>query len=135
MALRPIMVLGRDASLNLATQSKCPSKAGGALKGKNLRIHGSLRLFSLGACLAVLLAVACGGSSSAPAQETPGASPTAAAVATRAPAPSPPASQAPVAPNGERILADVRQLADTIGPRPAGSAKEKEAADFIADRL
>jgi aminopeptidase YwaD len=56
-------------------------------------------------------------------------------VATRTPAPSPPASQAPLAPNGERILADVRQLADTIGPRPAGSAKEKEAADFIADRL
>jgi aminopeptidase YwaD len=56
-------------------------------------------------------------------------------MATRTPAPSPPASQAPLAPNGERILADVRQLADTIGPRPAGSAKEKEAADFIADRL
>jgi Zn-dependent M28 family amino/carboxypeptidase len=37
--------------------------------------------------------------------------------------------------NGARILADVAHLADVIGPRPAGSAKELEAAHFLAARL
>jgi aminopeptidase YwaD len=38
-------------------------------------------------------------------------------------------------PNGERILADVRYLSETIGPRPTGTPFEKQAADFIANRL
>ncbi len=38
-------------------------------------------------------------------------------------------------PDGQRILADDKYLADTIGPRPAGTQKEQQAAGFIADRL
>jgi aminopeptidase YwaD len=36
---------------------------------------------------------------------------------------------------GEQILADVRYLSEKVGPRPAGTPREKEAADFIAERL
>jgi aminopeptidase YwaD len=58
--------------------------------------------------------------------------------AAQAPLPSPPpAPKAPVPrePDGARILADVKYLAEEIGPRTAASPAEKRAAEYIGDRL
>jgi aminopeptidase YwaD len=55
-------------------------------------------------------------------------------VVATSPAGSPTAGPRAV-PDGDRILADVKQLSDQIGPRPAGTDKEQAAADFIAGRL
>lgn len=73
------------------------------------------------------------------------ASPTATATATRTPAPAPTPSPtatanptatavptpAPALTSGQRALQHVRYLAETIGSRPAGSAQEGKAADYI----
>lgn len=83
----------------------------------------------------LLLVAACGGDSSSPSalEETPsGAAPsptaaTPAAVATPV--------QGRAVPDGQRIFAHVLQLADVIGPRPAGSAQDRQAADYIAAQL
>ena len=48
-------------------------------------------------------------------------------------APSPAAANAGVEPNGARIYEDVRLL--SLSPRSSGTQLEKEAADFIAERL
>ncbi|MPZ49814.1 MAG: M28 family peptidase [Dehalococcoidia bacterium] len=83
--------------------------------------------------VAILGVVACGGSSA----PTPGVTATAPPSATEAAPSSPQPTSDPAAllPDGDRILEDVRHLSETIGPRPAGTAREKEAADFIAERL
>jgi aminopeptidase YwaD len=111
--------------------------------------YGALRW--LGALTVVLLA-ACGGSDAtspgilpdnAPPQQQAGETPGAAAPSTaQVPAappssPAPARSQAPVPrePDGQRIIADVKYLAEDIGPRPAASASEKRAAEWIADRF
>ncbi len=56
------------------------------------------------------------------------------------PTPAPSATAAPVPasqlqPDGQRILSYVQKLADEIGPRPAGTAKEQAAIDFLAGQL
>ncbi|MDP2937612.1 MAG: M28 family metallopeptidase [Dehalococcoidia bacterium] len=68
---------------------------------------------------------------------------TATATATRTPAPAPTASPtatavptpAPALSSGQRALQHVRYLAETIGSRPAGSAQERAAADYIETQL
>jgi aminopeptidase YwaD len=60
------------------------------------------------------------------------------AVATLQPAPTVAPTLAPrvrLEPDGQRIYADVKQLADVIGPRPAGTQKELDTANMLADRL
>jgi aminopeptidase YwaD len=74
----------------------------------------------------LLLLVGCGGGR--PAQDPP-ATPALQASATATAAPA----RAALSPNGERILADVQRLASVS--RPAGSAEEQQAAEFIAERL
>ena len=93
----------------------------------------------------VLLVLACSSSDDPPAPPTAadggGATPTEAA-----PSPTPGAidaptatptleATAPTAADGQRIFDHVRQLAETIGARPAGSAKEQEAIDYISAQL
>lgn len=91
------------------------------------------RFFLIGPAVAISLLFACGGSSSRPEVQPPRDTTAPSAVATEAAPPA--AAAAPRAPNGGRVLADVQHLADAIGPRPAGSAKEREAAEFVAERL
>jgi aminopeptidase YwaD len=96
----------------------------------------SARVGPLPAYLLALFAallIACGGSSPAPpAATTPGASPAATERGQVSPSRN---VQQSIEPNGNRIMADVRLLADDIGPRPAGTESEKQAADLIAERL
>jgi aminopeptidase YwaD len=68
--------------------------------------------------------------STAASTETPTSTPGAAATVAVSPT-----AAGHAEPDGQRILADDKYLADTIGPRPAGTQKEQEAADFVADRL
>jgi aminopeptidase YwaD len=89
------------------------------------------RLAALSLPLAVLLAACSDG-------RAPAAGPTPEPTATsEAPPPAavPGASQAPVEPDGERILGYVRTLSEEIGPRPAGTAAEQRAIDFISGLL
>ena len=60
---------------------------------------------------------------------TPTPSPALAPTATRAPAPA--ASTGPAA----QVLSYIQRLAEGIGPRPAGTPQEKQAADLIATDL
>lgn len=90
------------------------------------RIGRQALVFSFLVVLSIAIG-ACGGGTSSPA--TPASTEMA---PTATPAPTPTVS---LTPNGNRILGDVKQLADAIGPRPAGSDREKQAADFIAFRL
>ncbi len=70
----------------------------------------------------------------APAATTPAiAQPTAAPSGGQPPAPAPATGSA--LPDGQRILSYVRRLADDIGPRPAGTAAEQAAIDFISAQL
>jgi aminopeptidase YwaD len=41
----------------------------------------------------------------------------------------------PREPDGQRVLADVKHLAEAIGPRPAAGPSEKVAAEWLAERL
>ena len=82
-----------------------------------------------------LFILACGGSD-APAREsvasssTP-AAPTAAPARTATLEPSAELLEA----DGDRIYASVRHLAETIGPRPTGTAREAAAAEYISAQL
>jgi aminopeptidase YwaD len=79
----------------------------------------------------ILFAAACGGATT-----SPEATATYTAVApepTVTPSPVPQAN--PIEPDGERIMAHVRHLADVIGPRPAGTSEERAAADYLAEHL
>jgi aminopeptidase YwaD len=89
-----------------------------------------LRLAALSLPLWLLVA-ACSGDSSPEPTPSPGPSPTPEAAAPVAP----PASQAAVEPDGDRILGYVRALSEDIGPRPAGTAAEQRAVDFISGLL
>jgi len=88
---------------------------------------------------AILFALACSGASSAPTStQTPpaaSASPTAGGSHGSAVATPTPALDASTAPDGGRIRGYVLYLADTIGSRPAGTAREEMAASYIADLL
>jgi len=83
--------------------------------------------------------VACGGGSLS-SKPTPSATessteaPTAPAETIASPTPQPP-PQAVAVPDGQRILDRDKHLADDIGLRLAGTAREQEAADFIAGQL
>jgi aminopeptidase YwaD len=80
--------------------------------------------------LAVLALAACGGA--APPAPTATAPPT-----LTAPTPTAVAGSfiGPAQPSGELAFQHVKALAVDIGPRPAGSEAEIEAADYIADQL
>jgi aminopeptidase YwaD len=92
----------------------------------------------LAVCALVGAAFVLGACSSDDNTTTGTTAPTAPAAATQSPETSPttaPAAASSAAPDGDRILEDVKQLADQIGPRPAGTPRENAAADFIAERL
>jgi len=48
---------------------------------------------------------------------------------------TPTSTPAPALTSGQRALQHVRYLAETIGSRPAGSAQERAAADYIETQL
>jgi aminopeptidase YwaD len=94
----------------------------------------SRRLFPpLTLLAALLLAVACGGPSSA-SSISPTLPPASTPLPTTAPSPTAVPASSIVA-DGARILGYDHQLSVEIGPRPAGSPKEQEAIDFIAGKL
>lgn len=89
-------------------------------------------LFAALLTLALLvLGPACSSEDSAPPAIEPSATAAPAATATTTPA----SAAATLQPDGDRILGYVKKLADEIGARPAGSAKEDEAVAFIAGHL
>ena len=92
-----------------------------------LELKRFLGLFAGGA----LLVAACGGSSAK--TETP-PSPTAVAPTEQPAATTAPSTNGSLQPDGNRILADVKLLADG-GPRSSATDLERFAADEIADRL
>lgn len=98
----------------------------------SIRPWSALRL--LAAAAVVVLVAACSG------DREPEATATLPATATVVPAPTataaPPALNiAPMAPDGQRILATVEELATGIGPRVAGTGSEKAAADLLAAKF
>jgi aminopeptidase YwaD len=92
-----------------------------------------LRQALTAALAALLLLAACKTSSPAP---TPTATPTPTPAPTDAPSPT--ASGNDLGPadfDPARAFAHVQALSDDIGPRPAGSASEREAAEYLRDQL
>src|SRR5262245_45168442 len=102
-----------------------------------------MRIFASGGIVGlVLLVLACGGggaSSSSNGSAQPSGSVSAPAAPTteqqsNSPAaPAPPAAARNVAPDGNRIFEDARFLSES--PRASGTAREREASEFIADKL
>lgn len=88
-----------------------------------------LPLLTIAGIVFAAYAAACGGSSADPAS-----TPVAPATVTPAPSPTPDPVGEPV-PDGDRAFAHARMLAETIGARPAGTAAEIEARDYIAGVL
>jgi aminopeptidase YwaD len=80
----------------------------------------------------LLLVAACGGDSSP-------ANPTASATSVISPSPAVTPTEVPpveaVQPDGQRIMEHVLHLADVIGPRPAGSAEDRQAVDYLVAQL
>ncbi len=101
-----------------------------------------LRFLFAPTLLLVLLAAACSGSASGSTASTstpitvgsPSPADGAASLATPGLTPGP-FKLDPPGPDGQRIYDLDKALSVSIGPRPAGTAKEKEAADYIAGLL
>ena len=101
--------------------------------------------------LLALVFLSCGGDSESVLETTPSPSapaetsaaqditPTPRTSGTSTPAPSsspePATTQGALSPNGDRIAGYVRDLAETIGARAGGTAHEKAAADYLAQKL
>ena len=88
---------------------------------------------ALAALPVLLLLAACNGASPAPAP-TPTPTPLPSLTATAAPSPT----GSPLGPadfDPARAFAHVEALSDDIGPRPAGSDAEREAAEYLRDEL
>jgi aminopeptidase YwaD len=83
----------------------------------------------------LLLLAACSDGASPPAAPTSDTGTPATAEASPSPSATPAQAAAPAEPDGDRILGYVKELADNIGPRPAGTAKEQESIDFISGLL
>ena len=82
--------------------------------------------------LLAITAAACGGSSDVAPAFTSEPTPESANLE---PASTPGTAPSVAAPDTARILEHIRQLSEVIGPRPGGSAKEKAAADYLAQQL
>jgi aminopeptidase YwaD len=105
--------------------------------GVNTRRSPGMLSVSCSALL-VLGLLACSSDKPASTSSSPGVNSTVAATATpqaarQAPAPAAKQAAAELTPDGNRVYEDVKFLSQA--PRPAGTAREKEAADFIAEKL
>lgn len=110
-----------------------PSGTAGAAARAAIRLPGRLLLLPAIACLAVVIACTGGGEPNA----RPSPTPSPEASSTTGPAGSTEAAASDLDPafDPDRALAHARVLAVDIGSRPAGSAEELAAAEYIRDEL